>query len=138
MILLMTSAVVFFSVNRDVDFFSRTALFSMTSLGFALLMPAAMDSRAPKSSIIGSFWRKVALWSYSLYLSNLLIFNLIQAFWLDTAEKTILNAILANVVFIGASVLISALVYRHYELPVMELRDGARFGHGKKWRLKRA
>ena len=136
--LLIISAVVFFSANRDADFFSRTALFSVTSLGFALLMPAAMDLRAPRNSIVESFWRKVALWSYSLYLSNLLIYNLIRAFWLDTTDNTVLNAILATVVFIGASVLVSALVYRHYELPVMELRDRSRVGQEKKLRLKRA
>lgn len=136
--LLITSAVVFFSANRDADFFSRTALFSVTSLGFALLMPAAMDSPVPRSSLLEFFWRRMALWSYSLYLSNLLIHNLIQAFWLDTADRTAFNAILASLVYIAASILASALVYRHYERPMMNLRDRSGVGQAKWWRLKRA
>jgi len=123
MALLITSAVVFFLVNRDENFFARTALFSVTSLGFTFLMPAAMDLPVPRAMFIESFWRRIALWSYSLYLSNLLIYNVIQAFWLETAGKTLFNAILATFVFIVASILISAAVYRHYELPMMGLRD---------------
>lgn len=135
--LLMISAVVFFLADRDADFFSRTALFSVTSLGFALLMPAAMDLRIPRNSLLESFWRKMALWSYSLYLSNLLIYNLIRAFWLDTADKTVSNALLATIVYLASSILVSALVYRHYELPAMQLRDRFRVGQERKWRLRR-
>jgi len=42
-------------------FFSRTALFSATSLGFALLMPAVMDLRVPRKSVVEALWRNVAL-----------------------------------------------------------------------------
>jgi peptidoglycan/LPS O-acetylase OafA/YrhL len=130
--LLIASAIVFFSTDRDADFFSRTALFSVTSLGFALLMPAAMDARVPGNSLIESFWRKISLWSYSLYLSNLLVYNLIRFFWLDVADRSVLNAFLATVIYVAASVSISALVYRHYELPVMELRDRSKVSQDRK------
>lgn len=136
--LLTMSALVFFSADRDQDFFSRTALFSITSLGFALLMPAVMDSPVPSSSFLEGFWRKIALWSYSLYLSNFLVHNLIQALWLQAAEKTVFNSLVATLVFISTSVLVSALVYHHYELPMMKLRDKATFAQAKGWLLKRA
>ena len=138
MVLLVVSAVVFFSANRDADFFSRTALFSLTSLGFALMMPAAMDLRIPRAPVVEALWRKLALWSYSLYLSNLLIYNLIQVYWLETAEKTVLNAILSSTVFVGCSIIVSAFVYRHYELPMMELRDKPVLARQRKWKLNRA
>jgi peptidoglycan/LPS O-acetylase OafA/YrhL len=46
--LLLASAVVFFWADRDQDFFSRTGLFSMTTLGFAFMIPAIMDLPPPE------------------------------------------------------------------------------------------
>lgn len=136
--LLIVSAVVFFSADRDHDFFSRTALFSITSLGFALLMPAVMNLAKSKSALIEGFWRKMALWSYSLYLSNLLIYNLIRAFWLEAADETVFNTVLATLVYLSVSITVSAFVYKHYELPMMKLRDTSTIRQAKGWRLKRA
>jgi len=119
-------------------FFSRTALFSATSLGFALLMPAVMDLSVPRKSVVEALWRNMALWSYSLYLSNLLIYNLIQTFWVEPAHKTKFNAILATVAYLAVSVLLSAFVYRHYELPMMKLRDSSSMARTKRWSLNRA
>jgi len=136
--LLTASAVVFYTTNRDQDFFSRTLLFSVTSLGFALLMPAVMDLSVPRKSVVEALWRNMALWSYSLYLSNLLIYNLIQTFWVEPAHKTKFNAILATVAYLAVSVLLSAFVYRHYELPMMKLRDSSSMARTKRWSLNRA
>jgi len=136
--LLAVSAAVFFSADRDHDFFSRTALFSITSLGFALIMPAAMNLRVPKTPLVEACWRKMALWSYSLYLSNLLIYNLIQAFWLENAPKTITNGVLAGSLYLVGSILVSAIVYRHYELPMMNLRERTQPLLQLKWSLRRA
>jgi len=138
LMLLAASAIVFYSTNRDRDFFSRTALFSVTSLGFAFLMPAVMDLRVPRKPVVEALWRNLALWSYSLYLSNLLIYNLIQTFWEEPAHKTKFNAVLATLAYLAVSVVLSAFVYRHYELPMMKLRDGSSAEGAKRWSLNRA
>ena len=137
-LLLLASAVVFFSANRDEDFFSRTLLFSMTSLGFALMMPAVMDLPPPKRGFVEACWRKMALWSYSLYLSNLLVYNLVRTFWLEGVGRTAVTAVLACCVFVGASIVISAVVYRYYELPILESRDRTGRRYTGWWSLKRA
>jgi peptidoglycan/LPS O-acetylase OafA/YrhL len=80
----------------------------------------------------------MALWSYSLYLSNLLVYNLVQTFWLAEARKTVMTVTFASSIFIGGSIISSAVVYRYFEVPLLKLRERTSRRHPKEWSLKQA
>ncbi|MDG4555313.1 MAG: acyltransferase [Candidatus Competibacter sp.] len=122
---LSVSMVAYFSLDHDRSYFLKTIEFSITAIGFALIIPCMLDFRLAKKNIVGVFFKKTALWSYSIYLSNFLLYTLTQKFIFSEyfSENKWDGVLLCIPVLIFSCYLVSATVYRAYELPVMNLRE---------------
>jgi len=110
----------------DDDFFARTFRFTLVSVGFALLLPWASAWKLSSENSASVSVRKIALWSYSLYLVHLPVFALVTRAGLGAdAPMSLPKALLSFVLQIGGAILLSALLYRFFEAPCTRLRERA-------------
>ncbi|MEY2548619.1 MAG: hypothetical protein QOD64_1201 [Verrucomicrobiota bacterium] len=110
----------------DDSFFARTFRFSLVSLGFALLLPWASAWRLAGENPGSTAVRKIALWSYGLYLVHLPVFLLVtRAGFGADAPMSLAKALGSFVLQIGGAVLLSAVLYRFFEAPCTRLREKA-------------
>jgi peptidoglycan/LPS O-acetylase OafA/YrhL len=110
----------------DDSFFARTFRFSLVSLGFALLLPWASAWKLAGENPGSTAVRKIALWSYGLYLVHLPVFLLVTRAGLGAdAPLSLAKALGSFVLQIGGAVLLSALLYRFFEAPCTRLREKA-------------
>ena len=122
-LVLLVSGVVFFANDLDHNWFARTFLFTTVSIGFAALLPQCNSVLSFQRRCTNLFFKNVALWSYSMYLRNLLVFTLTMKaignrlgtnFFLDIF--VLLTAVLICVV-------LSYVVYRYFEPLILRFRD---------------
>ena len=110
----------------DDSFFARTFRFTLVSIGFALLLPWASAWKLSAENLGSTSVRKVALWSYSLYLVHLPVFVLISRAGLGPDLPMALPKALFSFAFqIGGAIVLSALLYRFFEAPCTRLREKA-------------
>jgi peptidoglycan/LPS O-acetylase OafA/YrhL len=110
----------------DDSFFARTFRFSLVSLGFALLLPWASAWKLAGENPASTAVRKIALWSYGLYLVHLPVFLLVTRAGLGAdAPMPLAKALGSFVLQIGGAILLSALLYRFFEAPCTRLREKA-------------
>lgn len=107
----------------DDTFFARTLRFTALSTGVALLLPFLSTLAAPADNGLLRSIRRIALWSYALYLVHWPLFQLLSggplAAWHQKPEHHVL-------MFLGkqaAALALAALVYRLWEKPFLRLRD---------------
>jgi len=112
----------FYSLSLDKSFAARTHLFTLTSLGAALCLPAleSLRTKGGRGTVAITYLSK---WSYSLYLVNFLIFQwLARESGLGLAETG--TALVAASTGVFLSVFVAAVVYHGFELPILKWRDG--------------
>lgn len=116
------SVLAFFLLPRDHDFFARTFLFNLVPASLAAMLPLAAEWRARGVSwIVDVCVRRVALWSYSLYLCQLALMRCIAlTTWKGTTRA---ECLLGAIVFIALSIACAAFVYHFFELPILRWRD---------------
>jgi peptidoglycan/LPS O-acetylase OafA/YrhL len=108
------------------NYFARTFRFSLVSLGFALLLPWASAWKIAKENFASTAVRKIALWSYSLYLVHLPVFLLVTHAGLGPDRPMSLGkALFSFALQIGGAIFFSALLYRFFEAPCTRLREKA-------------
>ena len=127
LIALSISMLAYFNLSHDHSYFLKTLQFSLTSAGFTLVTPYMLDLSIAERSILGGFFRKTALWSYSMYLCNFLIYNMIQTLIFSSyfADRPGEGALPCIALMLVLTYLVSALVYASYEFPMMNLRESA-------------
>ena len=110
----------------DDSYFARTFRFSLVSLGFALLLPWASAWKLAGENFGSTAVRKIALWSYGLYLVHLPVFLLVTRGGLGAgAPLSLPTALLSFALQIGGAILLSSLLYRFFEAPCTRLREKA-------------
>lgn len=110
----------------DDNFFARTFRFTLVSLGFALLLPWASRWRLASENFASVGVRKIALWSYGLYLVHLPVFLLVsRAGFGPDALMPLSTALVSFFLQVGGAILLSALLYRFFEAPCTRLREKA-------------
>lgn len=108
------------------DYFARTFRFTLVSLGFAFLLPWASGWKLAAENFSTVAVRKIALWSYSLYLVHLPVFLLVSRADLGPDQpRPLPKALLSFALQIGGAILLSALFYRFFERPWTRLRETA-------------
>lgn len=122
---LFLSAAAYFRLDHDSSYFLKTVGFSITSLGFMLVIPYMLNFGSGERNFINVFFRKTALWSYSMYLSNFLIYSIIQKlifskYFYENQNHGVFFCIVLTVFL---SYLVSAIIYRTYEFPLMNRRE---------------
>ena len=111
-------------------FFARTFRFNLVSLAFALLLPLASTLVVQENFGTASI-RRIALWSYSLYLVQLPAIFLLMCY---TAVGTWTSPALALVAFVLeliVAISLSALFYHGFEARCTKLRDRFAPAHGR-------
>lgn len=107
------------------DYFARTFRFTFVSLGFALLLPFASLWRIEKENFPALVTRKVALWSYALYLVHLPVNQLVMRYLFPDWRVSIREGVASFVLSVGLAVLISGFLFRYFEHPITRLRERA-------------
>ncbi|MEO8439436.1 MAG: acyltransferase [Spartobacteria bacterium] len=105
------------------DYFARTFRFNLVSLGFALLLPFASLWKIERENFASLTVRKIALWSYALYLIHLPLFQLLMQYGYQDWRSSLPHALILFILTVGGSILLSALLFRFYERPCTGLRD---------------
>lgn len=110
----------------DDNFFARTFRFNLVSIGFALLLPWASSWKVVNENACSFSIRRIALWSYALYLVHLPAFELAMRFLLPAWRTSALSAAALFALLVVIAITISALLYHFFESPCTRLRN--RFG----------
>jgi peptidoglycan/LPS O-acetylase OafA/YrhL len=107
----------------DDSYFARTFRFTFVSLGFALLLPIASNWKLARETFFSTAIRRIALWSYALYLVHLPVFQLVTRYFCKEWKTSAPQAFTSFSVQIVASITISALLYRFFESRCTHLRN---------------
>jgi peptidoglycan/LPS O-acetylase OafA/YrhL len=105
------------------DYFARTFRFTLVSLGFALLLPWASLWKLEKENFASLAVRKIALWSYALYLVHIPIIQLVVKYGFQDPGTSLSHALAMFICAIGSAILLSALFFRFFERPCTGLRE---------------
>jgi len=109
----------------DDSYFARTFRFTLVSLGFALLLPWASAWKLTRENSCSTAVRRIALWSYGLYLVHLPVFLIVTEFVFRDSNKSLLRALASFALQIGGAIVLSALLYRFFESHCTRLREKA-------------
>jgi len=105
------------------DYFARTFRFTLVSLGFALLLPWASLWKLENENLASLAVRKIALWSYALYLVHIPLIQLLMKYGYQDWRASFSHALILFVFEIGGAILLSALLFRFFEKPCTGLRE---------------
>ncbi len=100
--------------------FSKTIYFSLTGMAAAMMLPLA-DSKKQFSSKFGKAITHISLISYSMYLLNLGI--IAEVIHKNFTPENAVSGLITYGIFWSMVVLLSTLLYKYFEKPVMDLRD---------------
>jgi peptidoglycan/LPS O-acetylase OafA/YrhL len=115
--------VLYLVLPKDTDVFARTGLFSLFSASFAAFLPAAANWHSNgMSALAEDAVRRLARWSYSLYLCQLAVMRVMNATFAGNAQ-TVGGCLFQAIIFIVLSIASAALAYHVYEAPILRLRD---------------
>jgi len=100
--------------------FSKSIYFSLNGIAAAMLLPFA-DNRNQFKTKFGKAITHISLISYSMYLINLgLIAQVIEKHFIPS---TPLIALVTYIIYWSLVIILSTLLYKYFEKPVMDLRD---------------
>jgi peptidoglycan/LPS O-acetylase OafA/YrhL len=106
--------------QETTGYYSKTIFFTCMGLSAAMLLPFAERTRSFRTRF-GKIMTHISLISYSMYLINLcLVADVIRKNFESEVEK---YPLLMYLVFWIMVILISTLIYKYFEKPVMDLRD---------------
>ncbi|PYI75255.1 MAG: hypothetical protein DMF04_10775 [Verrucomicrobia bacterium] len=105
------------------SYFARTFRFNLVSLGFAMLLPLASSWQLGRESVASTAVRRIALWSYALYLVHFPFFQIVAKWTPARWTSSAVQGIAVTSVQFVAVIAISALLYRYYESRCTHLRE---------------
>ena len=103
------------------DFYTKTFYYSITSFGASLLLAKADSIKNYRNKIIGKSITFISIISYSMYLTNLSLVALVIE--KNFPPQTKIEAGIMYVVYWVATIILSVILYKFYEKPMMDLRD---------------
>ena len=103
--------------------FAETLRFNLVSFGFACLLPLGLHAKSTGFRALDTGIRALACWSYSMYLSHMLVLRIMMERWMPEYNSNSVAGTVAFVLFILITIALSALVYRGFEKPCTCLRD---------------
>lgn len=105
------------------SFFAKTFLLSFVPLGFACMLPVFDSWNITKENPITRALRLIALWSYSLYLSNFLILQIFVFTAYRLGKHPVLLDIVFFIFFYITCMVVSSIAYTYFEKPMINLRE---------------
>ena len=107
----------------NTSFFAKTFLFSLISIGVACTLPVCDQWTISKENVLTRLIRSIALWSYSMYLSNLLIVRVFIYIRPKIPPHPFLVDVIFFILFYVICAAISAVIYTYFEKPTTALRE---------------
>jgi len=123
LVLTFLSILLYFLMDKNVSFFSRTLYFNLTSLAFFCFLPMLSSWQTNQNKIISAFITRISIWSYSLYLCHYIIMLLFLKYSPDAMQLSITGKICLSLSWLATSLLVSMLTYHYFEKPMTSLRD---------------
>lgn len=105
--------------------FARTARFNLISLGFALLLPAAAGWKLSTENAASLAIRRIALWSYAIYLVQHPLSRLIMPHCFRDWQTSAYQGWALFVTVLAATIGLSALLHHGFEARCTRLRETA-------------
>jgi peptidoglycan/LPS O-acetylase OafA/YrhL len=102
-------------------FYTQTFSFSIVSIGAMFLLPKADSMKSFKNEIIGRGVTYISIISYSMYLVNLSIVVQLLSKYIEPQSTEML--IFRYFLYWFITIVLSALIYKFYEKPFLNLRD---------------
>jgi peptidoglycan/LPS O-acetylase OafA/YrhL len=121
-IFILISLTTYSQNSLDDSFFSRTFLFSLTSVGASCFLPFLNSWNISTPSLINTAVTSISLWSYSIYLSHPIILGRLMGLS-DKMPRYYLIGVGLFLIYLFLSVLISSFSFYYFEMPVTNLRD---------------
>jgi peptidoglycan/LPS O-acetylase OafA/YrhL len=119
-------AAAYYGTPRNASFFARTFLFNATSFAVFAFLPV-LDSWRSAAGPLAAWTRRISLWSYSLYLCHLPLQECLKAAFGDPRKLGLamgeFRIAAVSAAFVALSIAVSALTYRFFEKPAMDLRE---------------
>ena len=103
--------------------FARTFRFNLVSLGFAMLLPVASSWQLARETFASTAVRRIALWSYALYLVHFPVFQIVAKYTPEKWSSSFAQGVAVTSSQFAAVIGISALLYRYYESRCTHLRE---------------
>ncbi|MES2775209.1 MAG: acyltransferase [Bacteroidota bacterium] len=96
---------------------------TIVPIGASLLLPHTTQITLPtaKLGFIKAIVEKLSLWSYSIYLSHVPILFSVYALT-GTLRVNTMGNLLSKIAGLGITILVSALIYKYFELPFTKKR----------------
>ncbi len=108
------------SKGEPLGFYSKTFYFSCIGIGASLLLPFA-DSVKKFKTPIGKAVTHISLISYSMYLVNLsVVAQVIEVHFMPESKTA---SVLTYLAYWLVVIVLSTIIYKFFEKPVMDLRD---------------
>jgi len=105
------------------SFFARTFRFNLVSFGFALLLPAASGWSRSRENALTLSVRKIALWSYAIYLAHLPVLMVTERYLLRGWRNSIWQAFGLFALQLAATLVLSGLLHQFFEVRCTRLRE---------------
>jgi peptidoglycan/LPS O-acetylase OafA/YrhL len=105
-------------------FSTKVILIAISSLGCFFLLPK-FDSMKTAPKFITKIFTHISLISYSMYLINLGLVSQVLHKNIQIAEP--ITAWAVYIIYWGIVIIVSTLLYKFYEKPIMDLRDKIKF-----------
>ncbi len=106
-------------------FFGLTFRFTFISLGFALLLPWASEWRLSRESPASGVIRRLALWSYVIYLMHQPWYAFAHRWSFLPKGNSFADGLIIFALTFGGAIVASGLVYWLCERPIMAFRETA-------------
>lgn len=125
LILLVTAQIIHTYNLNEFGFYTCVFSFTVNSTGVLFILPF-LSSVKKGSGKLFSIFTYISLISYSMYLIN---FTLVKLWivekipWDSMDENGLLVAILQPLLFWFLTIFLSMILYKYFELPIMNLRD---------------
>ena len=120
---LVFCGVCYLLLPRDTSWFARTLLFNLLSISFAALLPFAAEwHRSGLPNMVEIAIRKLALWSYALYVCQLGVMRVLVSIcgW---NGQSVISCLIQAIAYCLLSIAFAAVVFYSFELPILKLRD---------------
>ncbi len=105
------------------SFFARTFRFNIISLCLAFLLPAASGWTLQHENAVSLSIRKIALWSYAIYLVHLPVYTFTEHYLFHDWKTSLPQAFALFSLQMVLTFVVSALLYRFFETRLTRLRE---------------
>ncbi|MGN4846272.1 acyltransferase family protein [Bacillus cereus group sp. MYBK134-1] len=107
-------------ITLDQSLFSRTFFFDIVSISCALFVISLETIKCPRIIVVGKVITTISILSYGVYLLHFGIYTLMKKL---VTVNSIFIGITSFVVSTVVVFILSTIIYKFYELPIMNLRN---------------